>query len=256
LWDKQLVIAARRISSTFFAGMSQRVAATLWLAAARHTLPVWQEREGEGMNRSDDVRIADAGPADVPGLAAIHVAALPGDLLPRLGRRYLERGFFPAVLSSPDAFVLKAELDGRLQGFVVFAWRSGRLTTAIGQRRRALLRAVAGRALKDPKLVLDLVRVLGRPRLTLVEPLPEPVAEMPELYLIATAPPERGRGLGARLLEVGVERILSARPRCLVRTSSPDAKRFYLRHGFRLIGREERGSRGLDLLLREAAAQP
>ena len=54
--------------------------------------------------------------SDVAGLAAIQMEALPQDLLPRLGRRFLENCFYPAVLACPDAFILVEEREDDIEG--------------------------------------------------------------------------------------------------------------------------------------------
>lgn len=53
-----------------------------------------------------EIRLAAAG--DVPALVAIHRQGLPGDPLVRLGRRYLERHFYPASLANPLARIFVA----------------------------------------------------------------------------------------------------------------------------------------------------
>ena len=78
------------------------------------------------------------------------------------------------------------------------------------------------------------------------------ISKFPELYLIASDPASQGQGLGGELLAEGLAQLKEQGcPGCLVKTSSDGAKRFYLRHGFREIGEEYRGSRCLSVLLIE-----
>ena len=189
--------------------------------------------------------------SDVTGLAAIQVEALPKDLLPRLGRRFLENCFYPAVLACPDAFILVEEREDDIDGFCIFVGDTGALTREILSRGLGLLSAILIRSFKDPGIMFAFAALVGT-RIQMQDvrtSLPEP--PLPEIYLMAVRKNRQGQGLGGRLIHEGVDRLRGRYRSCMVRTDKEDACRFYSRNGFVKFGLEKRGRRRFSLLVHD-----
>ena len=188
--------------------------------------------------------------ADIPALATIHARALPDDLLPRLGVDFLRDVFYPTALrlTGVSVWVATDAADTPI-AFVVFAEDADSLTAQLRRRWPAVLRATAKRTVSDPGLLVALAAVAKAPEVVWGRDAPPSMAKAPELYVIATDPAAQGQGAGSELTRHGVKDLASRGHRdCIVRTSSPDALRFYQRLGFRTVGHERRGRRRLDLL--------
>lgn len=198
--------------------------------------------------------IRDAVAGDAADLAGVYAEALPSDVLPRLGRNFLERVFFPEVLACPGAFTLAVDHRGHPGAFVVIAAGPRELTERLASHRMALLSALLRRLPADARLGRAIFDLLLRTKVRLFEDI-GPLEARPELYVIAVAPTLQGQGTGSLLVQAAMERLdqeCGAFPGCVVKTSSPEARRFYEKNCFRVIGREQRGCRALDILLRES----
>ncbi|MCI0625353.1 MAG: GNAT family N-acetyltransferase [Acidobacteria bacterium] len=194
------------------------------------------------------VQIREAKIEDVNRLAEIHSLALPGDLLPRMGRRFLTGTFYPIVLNSQHAFTLVCTENGSIESFVIFAYHSGELASELKAPKFRILSCLARSFWRYPGVALQVLTFLGG-RVSLDEQI-GPLEEMAELYSIATHPSAQSRGVGSLLVREGLNRLRAAtRGTCLVKTSSDRARQFYLRLGFRDIGKEIRGRRKLFILI-------
>ena len=189
--------------------------------------------------------------SDIPQLVEIHTDVLPGDLLPRLGRRFLETCFFPAVLASPHGFIVVDDEADALAGFCIFSYDTRSLTRDATARKFRLLSALLMRAIRDPSIICEIVALFRRQvelpdgRKNILE------SGVPEIYLMGVRPSQQGRGLGGQLISYGLDRLTRRYGSCLVRTDKEDARRFYCRNGFVQIGLERRGRRRFLLLVRE-----
>jgi ribosomal protein S18 acetylase RimI-like enzyme len=199
------------------------------------------------------VRLASA--ADAPALANIHRRALPADLLPRLGERFLSRVFLQLALRPDLAFTLVAVAEGEQRAFVVYATNPPAFSRALAtEHPHELLRALARRGVSDPLLALDLLRAVrstsGSERLA-----PRPTASLPELYVIATDPAFQSLGLGRQLVRRGLAELsMRGAAGCVVRTASLRARKFYEREGFAVTREEKRRERTLVVLMHKLDA--
>lgn len=195
-------------------------------------------------------RLARATPAMAAELAALHLAAMPDDLLPSLGLSLLARHFWPRLLASPygDTWVL-LDAERRLAGFCVMACQ--RLPLRLSFYADAgFCVAMLARLLARPRILLQSLAVLAAPLR-----LQRPISQVPaELVLLAVRADSRGRGVGQALLQHALHELGPLA--CLVKTASADARRFYQRAGFVSCGRELRNSRSLHLLVRRWSPQP
>lgn len=187
---------------------------------------------------------------DIRDIAEIHSAALPGDLLPRLGRRFLRNVFYPSVVDSKRALVIVQEELGKICSFIVFAYDSEAITKEVTSRRTVMAAYVFAALLRDILLLGELLSHARGFRTELLSDIDASIYKIPELFVMATAPEYQSQGRGGKLLDRGIEILSKTHTKCLVKTSSRQAKEFYERHGFREIGSEYRGTRQVLLLLR------
>jgi GNAT superfamily N-acetyltransferase len=181
---------------------------------------------------------------DAAALAEVHVAALPDDFLPRLGRRYLRRRFYPMVLMSSGVDLFVAERSDEVLAFALFVEDGESLSSALAADWAGLAMYVPFAVLRRPSVVCDIIGQRRR------EPdLSRDISGVPELYLMASEPGCQSKGLGGNLLEHGLEVLGTRNQGCVVKTSSSRARQFYERHGFELVGVERRATRSLDVLL-------
>lgn len=194
--------------------------------------------------------IRRAEPAQAGALAAMHLATMPDDLLPRLGLSLLATHFWPRLLRSPysDTWVL---LDNgqHLAGFCVMARSRMPFRLSFYSDAGFCLQMLL-RLLTQPRVLLHAMTVLAAP-LRLQRPIDEVRAE---LVLLAVRDGCRGQGVGRGLLQHALQ-ALGAQA-CLVKTASEDARRFYQRAGFVSCGRELRNHRSLHLLVRRRSPLP
>jgi len=194
--------------------------------------------------------IRQASTDDIPTIVEIHSTALPGDFLPRLGKRFLNNVFYPGVLNSKHALVIVQEDLGIVRSFIVFAYDSRNLTKEASGNRVALAAYVVSALIRDLSLVGELLAHLRGFRTEMSIELQESLREIPELYVMASAPEYQSQGVGGELLEKGLEILCGEQATCVVKTSSKQAQKFYERHDFKEIGFEHRGARQIRLLLR------
>lgn len=190
---------------------------------------------------------------DAPTLASLHAAALPADLLPRLGRDFLLKRFYPFALASPHAFTLAAEQDGEVLGFVMFTQDTPAFMRQLRRLAPFMLVAALTRFPRDLSVLAELARC-GLGFRSDTEGLPGAPEACPELFVIAVAQESRGAGVGSALVREGLARLsetqAGASLGCLVKTSSGQAYEFYSRLGFRAAGFEWRGTRAMRVLYR------
>jgi len=193
--------------------------------------------------------IKELSPEDVADLAKIHVSALPNDLLPSLGTAFLERSFYPYALKSQNILALGGySRDNKLRAFVIFAKISQKFTAEIIKKHKFQLMWICIRKLMtQPGFSKNLLHMF-KPTKQIIAPSFE-IVNCPELYVIATSSEAQGKGYGSELVKAGLSRLQQLNYKnCIVKTSSPRAKKFYLSLGFIEIGKEYRGKRVFDIL--------
>lgn len=175
-----------------------------------------------------------AGAADVPRMAAIHLAAFPNFFLTILGRRFLVE-LYQGILTDQAGVAVVCVAGGEVRGFVAGTVAPanfyGRLI-----RRRWLRFALAalGPAIRRPAIVPRLLRAFRKP----AEERQSPDGAL--LMSIAVDPAAQRGGIGARLVaefctacrQRGVTRIRLTTDRL----GNEAVNDFYVRHGFRVAG--------------------
>jgi ribosomal protein S18 acetylase RimI-like enzyme len=171
--------------------------------------------------------VVEARPADVPRLVGIHMEALPRDYLPRLGRHFLQRYFFPYALDAGGArtFVCR---EREVLGFITVCADGDRFTRGLTRYRPLHLMAHVARASWRSSILWHSLEAL-------VSDPGGPPDVAPELYLIAVAPTARRRGVGGALVLRLAEYLTElGHQRCRVKVVMDDvgANAFYERQGF------------------------
>lgn len=195
------------------------------------------------------LQVRPAGPQDAAALADIHSAALPDDVLPRLGRNFLQNVFYPLVLGHGDTDCIVAGDGPCPDGLLVLARAPQALTAALAVRRHRILAALVCQGWRAAPLALDML-CAARGRVRELNVAVETYRQAWEIYILAVHPRAQGRGLGSALVAAALARL--AAPLLIVKTASETAKGFYEGNGFRPAGLEQRGRRTIWLL----GAQP
>lgn len=141
--------------------------------------------------------VRDADRRDLERVAALHADRISEGFLPTLGRPFLER-LYRRVLLRPDAFVIVADDDGQVVGFVAVAADLGALYRAFVIRDGIVagLRA-APRILRSLKRVLETLRYAAAE-----DDLPDA-----EILAVAVDASAAGRGIGRALVDAATGRM-------------------------------------------------
>lgn len=180
-------------------------------------------------------------PGDVERVVDIHLGALKEGLVASLGRPFLERALYPALLSPGSSGVGFVQVrQGRVVGFAAGLTDASALPGALLRNRPLLsLAAPARKCLDGPGALQEILEAAGR---LLYLPSRRPPAR---LLFLAVEEDYQGRGLALKLLEAFLERCRRAgAPFCEVGTPAGNlpARRLYEHVGFSL----ERERRGRD----------
>ncbi len=189
---------------------------------------------------------------DIRQIVDIHLAALPDDLLPKLGKSYLQNTFYAQIIQSDLAFILVNVENDTVNAFCVFALNGGALSSLLTKNKKKLLIPLLRGVLKNVSLLPELAAHLKGFRTELTSAKQIDFESIPELYLIAAEPLSQGRGIGSDLIGEGLKILFRNQSACLVKTSSDKARKFYQKNGFELRGVEYRGKRTMYLLVIEA----
>ena len=167
--------------------------------------------------RCDEVEIAALDARFASQLAALHARALPADVLPALGPRFLMQ-YHGLALASPSQAVLGALRDGRLVGFCQLSFAP--LTTlAVLKARPSALLSVLRLAVRDAGVLIRGIRMAKRP---------SALRGAPEIAFIAVHPDWQRKGIGKSLI-AQAGRLVSDKGfiRVVTKTSNVVAKRMY-----------------------------
>jgi glycosyltransferase involved in cell wall biosynthesis/ribosomal protein S18 acetylase RimI-like enzyme len=177
-------------------------------------------------------RVRLARPQDAPALAQLHIHSLPDGFLSSLGERFL-RVFYAALARDKGAITLVADGDEGVVGFAAGAASVGDFYRRFFVRRAIPAAIAAGHHLWRPRMLSrawETARYAGD------------TGDYPEAELISIgiADSRRGRGLGRQLLEGVLEGLREKgvqEVRVMVGADNESANEFYLRMGFRALGK-------------------
>jgi ribosomal protein S18 acetylase RimI-like enzyme len=194
----------------------------------------------------ETIRKAELG--DSERISELHCMALSEDLLPSLGKNFLEKVYYPAVLKSSYSRVYLFEKDRIIVSFVVFATDTSALSNDIKSTYLSILFAAFKKTFVNPRIpFLILGFIFGK---AIWQEKPVDLVHIPELYSIATDPSEQSKGYGRMIVKEGLKDLgsLNEKKGCIVKTTSEGAFKFYQSIGFRKIGFEKRGKSILSVL--------
>ncbi len=185
------------------------------------------------------------GPTDLDAVVAVHQHAFKGFFLTRMGPAFL-RGYYQTIIDFDGSIALVASSvnnPANILGFAVGFYDPHRFYALFGQRRRRLLPSMALAALRDPGLIVQILRNVRRVGAQQEQLHPGVV----ELSSIGVAGP--GGGVGGQLVEAFASAAsASGAGQILLTTDKEDnaaVRGFYERRGFILDGFEKRGERSL-----------
>ena len=196
--------------------------------------------------------IREALQTDIKQIAAIHSNALPNDLLPQLGINFLSHYFIPTCLRSKNCFILvNGNIKKGISAFVIFAYDTNKLTREVTAYKIPLLIATLKAIIKKPRFIKEtLAFIRNQKQLINIKDLD--ISALPELYIIATDSSHQRQGHGSKLLNIGLDMLQSQGHKgCIVKTALAAATQFYLKHDFKPIGIEYRGTKKFNILLRD-----
>lgn len=176
---------------------------------------------------------------DYARLARIQCLALHDSLLARLGAGFLERAFYPAITASPESIAYTLMAEAQPVGFAIYGKTQDALPQLLKSLKIKAALRVARNIFSDPLLLLE---CLGADKSRTPRTSSEPCVH---LGFIAISPEMQGEGLGSYLLQQSMTMALhhfNASQVC-VETRTEPALRFYLRNGFSLTGKMQRGTR-------------
>ncbi|HNH09559.1 MAG TPA: hypothetical protein PK683_13755, partial [Leptospiraceae bacterium] len=104
----------------------------------------------------DDFFIRMACLEDSEALTEIHCSALPDDLLPKLGKKYIKNVYYSKVLKSKYAITMLLEKGEIPVSFVTFTLEPEKLLIEIKKQKIALLLALIKNSFSQPGIVPSL----------------------------------------------------------------------------------------------------
>lgn len=192
------------------------------------------------------ITIRKAEPKDASSIAAIHCDSMKDFLLPALGYEYLASCYWPKILKYKRKFeVFGAYYDDELVGFCAMAHDSEFVKKVSFKAQCNIVSHLLNLFVDRPKFIIDMLAMLFKRHSSIDKKFE--LKNLPELFALGVNPTIQNLGIGSRLLDESLQTI-SKRP-LKVRTSSLLAKKFYIRHGFCEVGKEQRGTTSIDVLV-------
>lgn len=182
---------------------------------------------------AEGTMIRPAGRDDIAALAAIHLEALPDDFLAGLGRPFLTRVFYPALLESARCRVdLAMDAEGPAGLIVTRMGVDGVLGELLRARPAWFVASAAWAMARRPGLLAASISILSQ----LVQRRREPGTDtLAELFLLAVARRARRRGVARSLIEHSAARLHQAGAttyRVLLHADNEPAQAVYEKTGF------------------------
>lgn len=156
--------------------------------------------------------------ADVDAVVSIHRAALPGDVAPSFGPRFLGR-FYRRLIESPDQHLLVSS-DDDVDGFCAVSMRPAPL---IGSLRPADVAYFATRVVRSPRLIARTVLQARRPAVADWD-------RRSEVAFVAVDQRSAGQGHGTALIRAATTLVADAgRDLVVTKTANTRFAEFYRR---------------------------
>jgi hypothetical protein len=181
---------------------------------------------------------------DIEALSEIHIAALPCDLLPKLGKAFLSEIFYPSIFDDQKNTIILAECnkDKTVVGLIVFSINQKKIFINI--IKKFLTKPIF---LFNSNLFVLLKEILVSVGSQFKQNSWNKIQNIPEIYVFAIDKLWRGKKVGSCLWECYLESRKNI-SEVIVKTSDPGAKIFYEKNHFFVIGKEKRAQRELYVL--------
>ena len=200
------------------------------------------------------MEIRKATPEDIDRISLIHSRALPEAFLPRLGRRFLKRNFYPLALDDDLSICLLAEDKNDVVGFVVLAYNSDLFNKLLQNKssKNEIALSIFLRGFKDPGLYFQAYNILFNSKDEFEKISKIAIADIPGIIIIATDPSNQGKGIGSALINEAVDflNLNGKHTLCRVEGRTTQAIKFYEKNGFKKIGTQQRGKIVYSILIR------
>lgn len=186
----------------------------------------------------DDLIVRKASSRDISTIVAIHLQALEGSLLTRLGKMFLEKTFYPSLLASSQCCVQVATVKEEILGFATYGKTQKVIPTITTKPKGAIILALIRKLVTDPFLAKDCLTASKSEETQTVDD------KTAHLAFIATKPTSQSSGVGSLLLQRSLQSVYAEWnvQKVFVETRADRAKNFYMKNGFMPIHEKQRGS--------------
>lgn len=187
--------------------------------------------------------IREAREQDLSVIFDIHKTALPEDLLSNLSKEYLIKHFYQSFFDEDAIFLVYCE-DNTVLGFLIIALHPAQVVRKLRYSFSLLGEIIKKIFIKSSFILVNILGILF-----VQTKMDKSYLNSPEIYLIAVRDSFQGKSIGSQLIEEGFSRLRKlGYASCLVKTSYENAKQFYEKNGFVVIGDEIRFKRYMYVL--------
>ncbi|MCG3178507.1 MAG: hypothetical protein BIFFINMI_00835 [Phycisphaerae bacterium] len=198
--------------------------------------------------QNGDVVIRALTPGDAPAVAELHRSQIASGFLSSLGVGVL-RSIYDALPRTKNGFGFVAESGGHVVGFVSCATELRRTYRGILRRKGLLLGLRLLPRAFHPRTVRHVIQTVLYPGTVEREHYPPA-----ELLSVVTSPAVRGQGVGGRLMRAALDEFRARgcrQVKVLVGQGLEPANSYYVRCGFRLVGKLEHHERRENIYIIE-----
>lgn len=197
------------------------------------------------------IKIDNLIPSEIDQLVFVHKNNLPDDILTNMNTNFLKRTY-RKWMNSETTQVLTAKKNNEIIGFLVLSLIPSLTMKALTEDLIYLFFSLLHFIVRNPKRILELVSFISPSNHILYNEFEEIIKISPEIYILAISKNFQRQGIGHLLInEVKSLLVKKKIQHLIVRTSSNDARSFYEKNKFLCVGKENRGSRKLDILTLE-----
>lgn len=186
--------------------------------------------------------IVSANKADMRKVVDIQKGSLPNDLISCFSDNYLIKHFYPKFINRNSIFMIHKKED-EILGYIII------IKDTKYMKYKLLSYFTFEEVLKYTlrnfrKNIMSLLGICFPQKKVSSE-----YKRGAEIYFIAVTPLHHNKGIGSQLLLECINKLRAiGEKRCIVKTSSNKAEQFYIKNGFKYIGREKRANKIFKIL--------